>query len=411
MGAMDPETLISKKNSIKGAITRLKILNLLTLMLIAAKVKFFPLLLEEEGISASEIGVILGIGSIAQLIATPLWGVLFDLFHHSALVLGFGLACWALLVQAFSIKNLLKLHPVVYGSIYALLMGTEASISLVDTMSASFAAKSKDDTYGEARWLASLGFGLGCVFSGYFIETFGFSSLFLWSIVFGISAVCASFALETVAREHTNTEASPWKNKENKSKIPLSSSLINLLMNCIGYGNLICLVDVIVVLHIQQAHSISKTFIGILSLIGTTSEIPVFYYSQRLIKTFKRQGSMFCACVSMCIRMIILAIMSTIESPNIMLFSLLILQQCFHGMALAPYFSAAVDKIDTITKSESKGKLMGLLLMCFFPLGWALGSVFWGYIYETFGSFWVYTLGCAVSLAVAVHAFVSSCFI
>jgi len=452
---------------------RVKTLNFVSLLLIAAKVKYFPLFLDDAGLSASQIGFLLGVGGVAQLIATPIWGALADWTKRPSVILGVSLTMWAVVLQSFQLQWLLR-YPLLCICAYAATCAFEGAVSLIDVVTLSALKKSGGgESYGNQRWLASLGFGSGCLASGYVVEIFGYMALFVWSIGFALLTIIAALSLDhgsqnhhhpgvdgrkgskTSFKNHRNEDAEnendspdqlqPFRELEDVTAAATSNDVgtasmsttdssglrrisgevkeedknrggllkglhlargnvafRNFLGSAVMFGSLVCLVEQIMILHIQQAYQVSKTFVGFLTLFGTVSEIPVFCYSDLLLKSVGVETAMLISHLSIALRLLMLAGISlyfkgteTMETRSSeMLFGFgILLTQSLHGLSLVPYWSAGVERIFSIAPNDLKGAYLGLFSMSFFPLAFSIGSVVWSVIYERYGGAATYVAG------------------
>jgi len=416
-----------------------KALIFLSVALVAAKARYWTLFLDSHGLTPSEIGLLMGIGSLAQLFATPIWGLLSDLTGRPTMMLGVGLAGHVICLQAFLFSGIFSLPVVCYG-IYAIATGFEGSVSLVETVSIAN-AKRTGESYGGQRWLASLGFGVGGLLSGCLLESYGFSMLFAWTISVGLltisAAIASGYAVGSPAvsngaskkeegEEEERGLAKLWLLLRTIKRAARDGAFFNLLVNATMFGTLVNMVDSMMVLHLQQAFNISKSYVGVLGLIGTISEIPVFIAVGQTMKRRGRETTMLFGNISFGIRMGLLAYIATryegtntefsnedgddekidtyLISDKIMLLIALAAAQSLHGFSLVPYWTGAVEASYALAPANLKSAYLGLLSMAFFTMGaGAIGSIVYGAIYDAYGGAAMYTTGILVSFVSAVH--------
>jgi len=121
----------------------------------------------------------------------------------------------------------------------------------------------------------------------------------------------------------------------------------------------------------------SKSLMGIVLMIATITEVPIFFFGNRLVKRFTSQGLLVLALIMMGIRSIFFA---WVSSP----FAVLIVQ-AFGGMIFPALWSADVSYADEHAPVGLKSTAQGLFGAVSFGFGSAVGGFIGGLLLESVG--------------------------
>lgn len=244
---------------------------------------FLPLWLAERGLSAAAIGQVLGIATLARLLATPAWGRLADRLGRR-LVLGAAaglatLACLALLpAQGFAV--LLVVVLVQSGA-------TSALMPVADALSLSLAQQRRLD-YGRVRASGSAAYMAAAALGGWLVDMAGVR------IVPMLLAGC--YAAATLLAYPLPDRATPQPAPTERARfgqggaellryrpflLTMASSALIQGAHAAYYG--------LASLYWRQ-HGLSDTLIGLLWAEGLISEIALFFWGRRLAERLGPAG-------------------------------------------------------------------------------------------------------------------------
>ena len=175
----------------------LKGYNFLFFGLLALFIPFLPVYLGEQGLSASEIGLIIGTGGFVTLIAQPLWGFISDktktIRKVMLLLVFFTAVSGYFLFNVNSYVLLVVFTLFVYFFLMPLDPLTESLNFTVSEMARI--------SYGSIRTYGALGYAVLSLIAGFTMDYFGMSSISILFVVIGayiiwyclVYAKCTSF--------------------------------------------------------------------------------------------------------------------------------------------------------------------------------------------------------------------------
>lgn len=153
--------------------TPVKAFNFLFFALLAIFIPFLPVYFDDQGLSPSQIGFIIGTGGFITIIAQPLWGMISDRTKTIRKVLLILLVCSA--ATGFFLYNTGS-----YTLIVTFAMLTYFFLMPVDPLTESLnfrVAESAGINYGSLRTYGALGYAVMSLFAGYFMTSYGAHSL------------------------------------------------------------------------------------------------------------------------------------------------------------------------------------------------------------------------------------------
>ena len=121
----------------------------------------------------------------------------------------------------------------------------------------------------------------------------------------------------------------------------------------------------------------NKSTIGLAIMVATLTELPIFFYGNRLVDRFTSQGLFFIALVLMGIRSILYAVVST--PPGVLAV------QVFGGMIFPAMWVAGVAYADEHALAGMKSTAQGLFGAMSFGFGAAIGGFLGGLLLESIG--------------------------
>jgi MFS family permease len=181
-----------------------------------------------------------------------------------------------------------------------------------------------------------------------------------------------------------------------------------LLLNAFLYGVVMCAIDTYLYVSIEREYGASRTVSGLYTVIAVTGTVPLFWYSDDLIKRYGvdaliRASQAVCLCR--------LALCALVTTPSMFgretALNVLAATQLLHGFAFACFWACLVE---VVTKLSSQHNLLNgclaVINALYFTVGAAVGSVLWGYVYDNSpsGMHQVYMLaGCLLACIILIQ--------
>lgn len=344
----------------------LKGFNFLFFGLLALFVPFLPVYLGEKGLTASEIGLIIGTGGFVTLIAQPLWGFISDKTKTIRKVMLILVSLTTIfgyfLFNVDSFVLLVMFALLVYFALMPLDPLTESLNFTVSEMARV--------SYGSIRTYGALGYAILSLIVGFSMDYFGLNSA---SILFAILGLI-SFAIVWFMPD-VQASTKPITMKGLKQVLKNKEMLLFLVMVFIS-SIPARMNDTFLGLHLRALGG-DTSLIGIAFFIAATSEIVIFALSFWWLRKGKELEIITIATFFYFLRFILSAF---ILSPLA-----LTLLQVLQMLTFPIFYTAAIQYLYQIMPKEWRATGQTVLALLFFGLSSIIASYAGGYIYKEFG--------------------------
>ncbi|MFN8495459.1 MAG: major facilitator superfamily domain-containing protein 6 [Caldilineaceae bacterium] len=333
---------------------------------IAAVLPFLALYYKQLGLTGREIGLLASISPLITLLAAPLWGGLADATQQHRRLLLLAISGFLVSVLALSFANtLLWLLPIVV--IYSFF--SAPIIPLVDNSVLEALGEHKQE-YGKQRLWGSIGWGAGAAVMGLIIERYGLAWGFYGCILIMSINLFAATRL-TISRAKLGNNF--WGNIcYFVTSWPWLVFLITIFINGLGMS----FTNNFLFLYMSSMHA-SKTLMGITLTATTASEVPVFFFSQYLMRRLGARGLLIAALFAQVVRMFAYALMPA--AWFVLVINLL------HGLTFSAMWVAAVNYANESAPDGLGATAQGLLAGISMGLAGMMGALIGGFLYDSVG--------------------------
>lgn len=332
----------------------------------AAISPFLALYYRQSGLTEGQIGLLAGIPPLLGLIAAPLWGALADATQQHKRLLALAVVGTAGAVALLSqIASLGLLVPVV--ALYAFC--NTPIMPLVDNSVLLLLGDRKAD-YGKHRLWGAVGWGVAAPVLGALIERFGLSWAFSAALLLLGSCL---YAVQRLAVQPVSMGQPFWQGMRFfVTRWPWIVFLITLFLNGVAAG----VGHNFLFLYLDQLHA-SKTLMGISLLVEAVSEVPVFFFGNRLLQRWGARGLLLVALGANALRMFSYALMPAAW--------LVLPIHLLHGLTFSAMWIAGVSYANRAAPPGMGATAQGLLSGVSLGLAGATGALVGGVLYEWSG--------------------------
>ncbi|GMA61255.1 MFS transporter [Alicyclobacillus fastidiosus] len=293
----------------------------------AATQPFVTLYLNGKGISSTEIGLLLAVGSGAGIVAQPVLGYVNDLAHDSRRILLLSVILSPIMFAGYGLSH--KFWPLFAVSV--LLATAQSAAPIMDALAVQEGTRS-GFSYGQIRLWGALSFALTTMVAGYVYNIVGTSSFFLVYGALSIVLAWTTFYLPrsaALSRPQENLFRGIWNVLSNRS-------LIFFIAICFVLSTSISINFSFLPLYYKDLHY-PMGWVGLNFTVAALVEVPFFYLSGKILT---RVGPM---------RVVILASILYTAKYIIMAFApgavAVIVIQVLDGTAYALYWSTGVQLV------------------------------------------------------------------
>ena len=380
-------------------------------------VPFLSVWFAARGATPLQLGVLLALRPAMLLISGPMAGAVADLLHDTKpvmlvqLLVGAALRMVLLGVSSFPATAATVVVAELVASSFAAIMDSHTVQIL--------AAEGRREQYGKLRLFGAVGWGLtsivvGAAQSGNFLGIGKRNMFLMYGALTLAAALSVTFMppLPAKAGPHADTseaavaapaEASP----ADKREAPLATRLRALLKLHVGtFAAMVmcmgCLMGVItnfIFIWLEELGG-DETLMGISLAVTCSTEVPLFYFSEALIKRWGHLNLLVAALVCYGIRLVIYAVI--VHPWAVMPAELL------HGITYGIGWACCVQFAAEIAPPGTTSTVQGLLGGVHWGVGVSLGSLVGGALFRSLGgrrAWWVAQVfvGLGLSMAAATR--------
>ncbi len=328
---------------------------------------FLTLYYNQLGLSATEIGLLVGISPVVTFIAAPLWGGLADATRRHKPMLLATIVLATLVVGVFLIgTNLYQLIPVVV----ALALFSAPIMPLIDNTVLAMLGDHRE-RYGRIRLWGALGWGAVGTIGGLLVDWAGLGASFFSYFFFMLLLLATAIRMPVVEQ---SIGSRFWQGARS---LFADRQWTVLLVTIFCSGVAMSITNHFLFLYVDTLGG-SRTLMGLSLTAATISEVPIFFYAERLLQRWGARGLLMASLLAQVIRVFAYALMPT---PWLILpISLL------HGFTFSAMWTASVAYAGELAAPKglmttAQGMLSGVSM----GLGGVIGALIGGVVFEQWG--------------------------
>jgi MFS transporter, PPP family, 3-phenylpropionic acid transporter len=334
---------------------------------------FIVLFYQQNQFNGPQIALLTGIPPLLTLFAAPFWTNVADARsrHRQVMSMGIVVAVVAvLLLQNISIFLLALLTVIVLYFFFS------PVASLSD--SATIAMLGPDKAmYGRVRIGGTIGWGLFALIAGTMINNYGLKLAF-WGFAF-FMLINLFVAQKLVFQDSTGHESS-----NAGVRFFLTSRKWQLFLAASFLGGLGASSVASFLAPYMTGLGANESQVGLAIMIATLTELPIFFFGNRLLKRFAAQELFSFALLMMGIRSLFYALVKTTAAVFVV--------QAFGGMIFPAMWLAGVAYADEHAPAGLKSTAQGLFGAMSFGFGAAVGGFIGGLLLESVGGRGMYLM-------------------
>jgi MFS transporter, PPP family, 3-phenylpropionic acid transporter len=351
----------------------------------SALMPFFVLFYQRLGFSGAQIGLLTGIPPLITLVAAPFWTGVADAKRWHKLVMGVGIV---IAVLSIFLLPTFTSFAVILCLIILFNIFLSPVASLADSATINMLGEERA-MYGRIRLGGTIGWGLFAPIAGAMVQNYGLKLAF-WSFS-AIMLINFFVSQRFVHGSHEEGGSSPGGIRV----LLTNRRWINFLFIAFLGGLGTFAVNAYLFSYMAELGA-NETTMGFALTIATLTEIPIFFFGDRLVKRFTNYGLLLLALVMVAIRSLLLSAVST---PLMVL-----VLQAFGGTIFPAMWLAGVSYADENAPAGLKSSAQGLFGAMCFGFGSAVGGFIGGLLLGSIGGrgmFLVFGIATLIGLAIA----------
>lgn len=350
---------------------------------------FLPLYLENRGLSYTEIGVVFAVNSLVGIIAQPVWGYITDkhLTKKKTLLIGCGFC-------AVLILNFLAAHSFAYilASVFLLVIFQSVTSPMCDACSYEVMDNTGAFSFGQVRFVGSVGFALISLLLGKLIQLSSLSSSFL---LYSLLYLLTAYLVFGISSEGGSTITRPGLKDilDTIKQFRFMVFILSVLLFNIGLGANSSYISVLV-----SETGGSVAIIGFVWSVVAMSEIPAFFFGSSLQKKYGELNIYLWAAGLYVVRFFL----CSLEQTYVTIIAIQLLQ----GISYPLYLLGAMQYLYKTVPEHIRASGITILSSLGFGLGSFIGNLGGGVILENYGIFFLYrtlSVCCGLALLVGIY--------
>ena len=333
---------------------------------ISSLLPFLVLFYQGLEFRGTQIGLLTGIPPLITLFATPFWTGLADSRHWHKFVMGLGIVITVLVILLLPTATS---FIVVFGLIILFNTFISPVPSLADSATINMLGEQRP-LYGRIRLGGTIGWGVFAPIAGALVDNYGLKIGF-WS--FSALMLMNLF----VSQRFVHVSHEPGEPNQGGIRVLLTSRRWIHFLFLAFLGGIGAFSAASYLFPYMAELGASESMMGIASSVATLTEIPVFFFGNRLVKRFGPYGLLLLALSMFGIRSVLYGLVST---PFMVL-----IVQLFGGTIFPLLWVAGVSYADENAPGNLKSSAQGLFGATMFGFGSAVTGFAGGLLLESIG--------------------------
>jgi PPP family 3-phenylpropionic acid transporter len=346
---------------------RVRILYFLVFCCTAAWLPIFADYLKAHGLTGIKIGIILSITPLMMFLVQPFYGMLADrLGYRKCLLLS------SVLTSVIYIFYLFK-GGFVYLFIITIFMALfyNSIQPLLDSLSLNLVQNNPSFSYGTLRIAGAAGWAFTGIVAGYFIDKVNTSVIFAISAISMLLTFFFSFSLKPDKAKRSLDGGQSFAN----IKEVFASKILIFLLICVflisaGATTIWNFYSIY-----MKENGASASLVGYGVSFQGLCELPLFYFSARIIRKFGINTTLLITVFATAIR---LFLYSVVKNPHVA-----IAIETLHGLSWSLFWVVCVEYVNMLVPEAWRATGQSLLYAAYYGAGAIAGNLWTGFLYDT----------------------------
>ncbi|KDO27816.1 hypothetical protein SPRG_07414 [Saprolegnia parasitica CBS 223.65] len=318
-----------------------------------------------------QIGVLQTLPCICSMLAPPLWGAISDALEHPRVVHVVCYVSGSLLM--FGVQNVSDSFAWTCVLFFLAQFQSKPAWTLLDQAVLALVAQLGAE-YGKQRLYGSIGYGLGAYATGLVVTNYGIG----WAFTISLGCCVPGLALLYMLPSPPPRVSSATSFAVGVRALRRRYDLMALLSFVVVTGAMGGIISAFLALDLYELSDGSAHIVGLATVCETLSELPAFYYADKLIYRLGTVNVLAMALLAYGARLAYYALMT--NAWYALPFELL--HGCTYGLAWA----ASTKYVYAEAPAGTEGFVLGLLSAVQGGVGRSLATLVGGHVYNAYGA-------------------------
>ena len=346
---------------------RLRILYFLVFCCTASWLPIFAEYLKDRHLTGIKIGIILSIPPLMMFLVQPFYGMLADRFGYKKCLLFSSVL--ASLTYVFYIFDGSFGYLFVITVFMALFYNTLQPV--LDSLSLKLVKSNPKFSYGTLRIAGAAGWAFTGIITGHLIDAISTTVIFAISAISMLLTFLFSFSLD---KDDKGSVSSSSQSFENVKEIFSNKTLLILLLSVFLISTGATTIWNFYSIYMKE-NGASSSLVGYGLSFQGLCELPLFYFSAKIIGRLGLRTSLIITVFTTALRMFLYSI---VKNPLAAIFI-----EVLHGISWSLFWVVCVEYVNMLVKEDWRATGQSLLYAAYFGAGAIAGNFWTGYLYDT----------------------------
>lgn len=346
---------------------KLRVLYFLAFSCTAAWLPIFADYLKERGLTGIQIGIILSVTPLMMFLVQPFYGMLADRIGYKKCLI------WSSLFAAIS--YVFYLFDGSFATFFIITVGMALFYNsvqpLLDSLSLKLIQQNPSFSYGTLRIAGAAGWAITGTAVGHYIDSMNTSVIFVFSAISMFLTFLFSFSIH----EDYQAPAASAARSSNDIKAVFGNRDLLFLLLCVFListgGTTIWNFYSIY----MKENGASASLVGYGISFQGLCELPLFYFSAKIIRKFGVKTTLLITVFALALRMLLYSVVS---NPHTALFI-----EMLHGISWSLFWVVCVEYVNSLVREDWRATGQSLLYAAYYGVGAIAGNFWTGYLYDT----------------------------
>jgi PPP family 3-phenylpropionic acid transporter len=346
---------------------RLRILYFLVFSCTASWLPIFAEYLKDRGLTGIETATILSVTPFMMFLIQPFYGMLADrLGYKKCLLVSSFLASLSYVFYLFS-------GGFMYLFIVTILMALFYNTiqPILDSLSLKLAQENPGFSYGTLRIAGAAGWAFTGIITGHYIDQLNTTVIFVFSAISMLLTFIFSFSIRS---DNKNSTSASVVSFENARQVFANKILIFLLV-CIFLVSAGATTIWNFYSIYMKENGASASLVGFGISFQGLCELPLFYFSARIIRSFGIKTTLLITVFTTAFRLLLYGI---VKNPHVAIFI-----EVLHGISWSLFWVVCVEYVNMLVREEWRATGQSLLYAAYYGAGAIVGNFWTGFLYDT----------------------------
>ena len=242
---------------------------------------------------------------------------------------------------------------------------------ILDSLSLKLTQENSDFSYGTLRIAGAAGWAFTGIITGHYIDQLNTTVIFVFSAISMLLTFIFSFSVNP---DNKDSPSASLVSFENARQVFANKTLIFLLVCIFLVSTGATTIWNFYSIYMKE-NGASASLVGFGISFQGLCELPLFYFSARIIRSFGIKTTLLITVFTTACRLFLYGI---VKNPHVAIFI-----ELLHGISWSLFWVACVEYVNMLVREEWRATGQSLLYASYYGAGAIVGNFWTGFLYDT----------------------------